>query len=333
MVDEIVDEAQPADVDKASSFRASFLSPDGVTAAKLKRMENAEWKHCEEELETSLERIRAGTPAAQALVRPLPSLLPPASSSSLMSNRSTSPLTRVLFLQPSVDLLLLRAHDVAQTPEDRLAIFTHCVDNLLKLYQQRHLPHVTHEQHLDYLRSARETLLNEVEATSFVRHLPSDRQQAAVRLVRERLYSACWARMSGDGLPLLRSVVRRPPSSSLAPAGASRLPQPDSQRSQINDLCTAVMVDIDPSTSSRRRTRLRRTLLTLLTSTASALSASRLVLPSSLSLVVAHGDLLETATRRASRFWRFVALSSERTSAAVRELEVREDGAEQGQPG
>ncbi|KPV73150.1 uncharacterized protein RHOBADRAFT_46255 [Rhodotorula graminis WP1] len=157
-VDEIVSAAP-----SAASFRTSFSSPDGVTAAKLKRMQK----------------------------RP-------------------------------VDLILAGATDAAQSPEDRLDIFTRCVGDLLKLYHDQRLPHVSHGQHHAYLDVARDTLLSRSEATSFLEHLPPDRQRNATRLARNCLYSACSARMSGTELPLLRDL--------------------------ISDLCSAVIVDIDPST-------------------------------------------------------------------------------------
>ncbi|GAA5895561.1 hypothetical protein JCM8208_005268 [Rhodotorula glutinis] len=148
-VNEIVKAAQPADVDRATSFRDSILGPNGITAAKLRRMQTVEWEHCAEELETSLERLRAGTSAARAL--------------------------------PPVDCIFVNAHNLVQTPEERLTIFTRCVDDILKLYHEEHLPHMSHEQHLDYLRDTRSILLSPTEAASFVRALSPDRQLGAIK--------------------------------------------------------------------------------------------------------------------------------------------------------
>ncbi|GAA5940131.1 hypothetical protein JCM3775_007272 [Rhodotorula graminis] len=83
-VDEIVSAAP-----SAASFRTSFSSPDGVTAAKLKRMQKVEWKYCATELQTSLEQLRAGASAAQALA--LPPLSSPAQSTSSWPAPPTPP--------------------------------------------------------------------------------------------------------------------------------------------------------------------------------------------------------------------------------------------------
>ncbi|GAA5940128.1 hypothetical protein JCM3775_007271 [Rhodotorula graminis] len=197
-IDAIARAAPPDEAEQAQSLNAYYFGPAGFTSAKLRRMKDFEWDFCSDELSKVLERVQTGEPISEAL--------------------------------PAVDTILSRAHEAAQSPAERFAIFTRSIDDLLKVYQLRPLSNETQEGHLENLRAARETLLNEVEATSFVEHLHPDRQMAAARLARECLFHSCNEHMSGRPLPSLPKIIK--------------------------ELCNAVMVDIpQPHPHSRSDTQ------------------------------------------------------------------------------
>lgn len=70
-IDSLAQAVWPGDAEKALLFKASYIGVEGFTAPKLQRMQTAELDLCRDELSKGLERVQAGVPISQALVRPL----------------------------------------------------------------------------------------------------------------------------------------------------------------------------------------------------------------------------------------------------------------------